>query len=74
MILRYLYLYLFFLVGYAVGHRIEVDPGQKECFFEALNSEDRVCEFPSVVLCAMQDREGCALWSGTSSSLRELVI
>lgn len=31
------------------AHRIDVDPGKKECFFEDLHHEDQVCvELPCV--------------------------
>jgi hypothetical protein len=28
------------IVGY--GHRIEIDPGEKQCFFETLQPQDKV--------------------------------
>jgi hypothetical protein len=27
-----------------LGHRIEIDPGEKQCFFEALQPQDKVSE------------------------------
>jgi len=43
MIIRLVHLLLiacFALVGY--GHRIEIDPGEKQCFFETLQPQDKV--------------------------------
>lgn len=31
-----------FILHLASAHRIEIDPGEKECFFEALQPQDRV--------------------------------
>ena len=35
-------LLLAFLAITVLGHRIEIDPGEKQCFFEALQPQDKV--------------------------------
>lgn len=30
------------LFSFALAHRIDIEPGQKACFYENLNPEDRV--------------------------------
>jgi hypothetical protein len=35
-------LLLAFLAIAVLGHRIEIDPGEKQCFFEALQPQDKV--------------------------------
>ena len=42
MIIRLLVLAILALT--VLGHRIEIDPGEKQCFFEALQPQDKVSE------------------------------
>ena len=34
---------LLLVAAQALAHRIEIEPGQKECYYETLSPKDRVC-------------------------------
>jgi hypothetical protein len=42
MIIRLLLLAILGLAVTVLGHRIEIDPGEKQCFFETLQPQDKV--------------------------------
>jgi len=42
MIIRLLLLAVMAMAMTVLGHRIEIDPGEKQCFFEALQPQDKV--------------------------------
>lgn len=44
-----------------LGHRIEIDPGEKQCFFEALQPQDKVSEWASVSAQRIRASEGAYL-------------